>query len=168
MSRFSFRRDRQQPPDGQMSLMEHLSELRMRIIRSGLAIVLGSILVIAFYNTLLGWMLEPYASLCQRQPAEYCGRSFDPDTGQVLLFNSDPVEGFATRLRIGFYGGVVLALPVLLSRNPSLRPSGLCSNTSTATPSGPPSHPVSPVLRPPRAYQWMLPTGWVFGRHTHP
>lgn len=114
MSRFSFRRSEQSPPDGQMSLMEHLAELRMRIIRSGLAIVLGSILVIAFYNRVMGWLLEPYAKLCQRQPPEYCGRSFEPDTGQVLLFNSDPVEGFATRLRIGFYGGIVLALPVLL------------------------------------------------------
>ena len=114
MSRFSFRRDKQKPPEGQMSLMEHLTELRMRIIRAGLAVVLGSILVIAFYDFVLGWLLEPYAKLCQRQPPDYCGRSYDPDTGGVLLFNSDPIEGFSTRLRIGFYGGIVLALPVLL------------------------------------------------------
>ena len=114
MSRFSFRRDKQAETNGQMSLIEHLSELRMRIIRGGLAVVLGAILVIAFYNTVMGWLLEPYESLCQRKPPEYCGRSFDPETGKVLLFNSDPVEGLSTRLRIGFYGGVVLALPVLL------------------------------------------------------
>jgi sec-independent protein translocase protein TatC len=114
VSRFSFRRKKQVVPDGQMSLMEHLAELRMRIIRSGLAIVLGSILVIAFYDTVMGWLLEPYTKLCQRQPPAYCGQSYDADTGRVLLFNSDPIEGFATRLRIGFYGGLVLALPVLL------------------------------------------------------
>lgn len=114
MSRFSRRRTEPADPTGQMSLMEHLAELRMRIIRSGLAIVLGSILVIAFYDTVMGWLLDPYADLCRRQPPDYCGQSFDPDTGEVLLFNPDPIEGFSTRLRIGFYGGIVLALPVLL------------------------------------------------------
>jgi sec-independent protein translocase protein TatC len=114
VSRFSFRRSKQVEPEGQMSLMEHLAELRMRIIRSGLAIVLGSILVIAFYDTVMGWLLRPYADLCRRQPPDYCGRSFDAATGDVLLFNPDPIEGFSTRLRIGFYGGIVLALPVLL------------------------------------------------------
>jgi len=114
VSRFSFGRGEQVAPEGQMSLMEHLGELRTRIIRAGLAVVLGSILVIAFYDTVMGWLLRPYADLCNRQPPAYCGRSFDPDTGKVLLFNSDPIEGFATRLRIGFYGGIVLALPVLL------------------------------------------------------
>ena len=98
----------------QMSLIAHLAELRMRIIRSGLTIVLASVLVIAFYNTVLGWLLRPYGNLCNRKPAEYCGRSFDAASGDVILFSLDPIEGFATRLRIGFYGGVVLALPVLL------------------------------------------------------
>ena len=114
MSRFSFRREKSVPPEGQMSLMEHLAELRMRIIRSGLAVVFGSIIVIAFYDTVMGWLLDPYASLCRRKPPDYCGRSFDVDTGDVLLFNPDPIEGLSTRLRIGFYGGIVVALPVLL------------------------------------------------------
>lgn len=108
---------RSKPPDPypeQMTLTEHLAELRMRIIRAGLAVVLGSVLVIAFYDLVLGWLLEPYAALCERKPADYCGRSFDPSTGEVVLFSLDPVEGFGTRLRIGFYGGIVLALPVLL------------------------------------------------------
>lgn len=114
MSRFSFGRTKEVEPEGQMSLMEHLGELRMRIIRGGLAVVLGSIVVIAFYDIVMGWLLNPYSDLCNRQPPEYCGRSFDPETGKVLLFNSSPIEGFSTRLRIGFYGGIVLALPVLL------------------------------------------------------
>jgi sec-independent protein translocase protein TatC len=97
-----------------MSLTEHLAELRMRIIRSGLSVLLGAILVIAFYDTVMGWLLRPYRNLCASQPADYCGQSFDKATGKVLLFNPDPIEGFAVRLKIGFYGGIVLALPVLL------------------------------------------------------
>jgi sec-independent protein translocase protein TatC len=116
VSRFSFRRSKSEPAvsDGQMSLMEHLGELRMRIIRSGLAVTLGAILVIAFYDLVMGWLLEPYRKLCSRKPADYCGGSFDMKSGKVLLFNPDPIEGFAVRLKIGFYGGIVLALPVLL------------------------------------------------------
>ena len=102
------------PAQEQMSLTEHLAELRMRIIRAGLAVLVGAIIVIAFYDTILGWMLEPYASLCARKPADYCGRSFDPDTGEVTLFSLDPIEGLSTRLRVAFYGGMVLAMPVVL------------------------------------------------------
>ncbi len=31
--------------------------------------------------------------LCERKPAEFCGRSLDPETGKVVLFNLDPIEG---------------------------------------------------------------------------
>ena len=100
--------------DGQMTLMEHLAELRMRIIRSGLSVLIGAIVVVAFYDLIMGWLLRPYRNLCASQPPDYCGRSFEPATGKVLLFNPDPIEGFSVRLKIGFYGGIVLALPVLL------------------------------------------------------
>jgi sec-independent protein translocase protein TatC len=102
----------------EMSLTEHLAELRMRIIRAGLSVFLGALLVFAFYNTVLGWLLEPYERLCTGKVAdgnlEYCGSSFDADTGEVKLFSSDPIEGLSTRLKIGFYGGIILALPVVL------------------------------------------------------
>lgn len=97
------------PADGgQMTLFEHLSELRMRIIRAGLAIILGAVVVIAFYDHVLEWLTGPYRSLCERKPAGYCS------SGDGQLFILDPVEGLSTRLRVSFYGGIVLALPVVL------------------------------------------------------
>jgi sec-independent protein translocase protein TatC len=117
VSRFSWRGRRKQPSpanDGQMSLTEHLSELRMRIIRAGLAIMLGVIIIVAAYDTVLSWLTGPYADLCKRREPGYCGNSFDPSTGDVSLVILDPVEGLATRLRVAFYGGFVLALPVVL------------------------------------------------------
>jgi sec-independent protein translocase protein TatC len=90
------------PSQEQMSLTEHLAELRMRIIRAGLAIMLGAVVVFAFYDTVMG----------ERKPPEYCGRSFED--GEVTLFSLDPIEGLTTRLKVAFYGGIVLALPVLL------------------------------------------------------
>jgi sec-independent protein translocase protein TatC len=97
-----------------MSLFEHLGELRMRIIRSGLAVLLGAVIVVAFYDTVLGWLIKPYLDLCRRREAGYCGESYDAAADQVDLFILDPVEGLTTRLRVAFYGGIILALPVLL------------------------------------------------------
>jgi sec-independent protein translocase protein TatC len=88
-----------------MTLTEHLGELRVRIIRSALAVAIGMVLVIAFYNQVLDFLLQPYADLCARKPADFC----DPQ-----LFNFSPTEGLATRVRVGLYGGIIVALPVLL------------------------------------------------------
>lgn len=115
MSRFGSKKA--PPPDPtqhEMSLTGHLGELRMRIIRAGLAVLIGSILVMAFYDWVLSGLLRPYRELCLRRGPDYCGPAFDVNDDQVNLFNFDPVEGFTTRLRIAFYGGIILALPVLL------------------------------------------------------
>ncbi len=112
MSRFS--RSAKPDPTAPMSLFEHLGELRMRIIRSGLAVLMGAVVVVAFYDTVLGWLIQPYLDLCRRREEGYCGESYDPAADQVDLFILDPVEGLTTRLRVAFYGGIILALPVLL------------------------------------------------------
>lgn len=101
-------------PTGEMTLFEHLAELRMRIIRAGLAIVLGTILVIAFYDTVMRWLTRPYVNLCVRRGPEFCGLAEDADPHDVSLIILDPIEGFATRLKVSFYGGIVLALPIVL------------------------------------------------------
>ncbi len=43
-------------PDDVMTLTEHLGELRVRIIRSALAITLGAILIVAFYDQVLDFL----------------------------------------------------------------------------------------------------------------
>lgn len=88
-----------------MTLTEHLAELRVRIIRSALAVAIGMVLIIALYDQVLDFLLQPYVDLCARKPADFC----DPE-----LFNFSPTEGLATRVRVGLYGGIVLAMPVLL------------------------------------------------------
>lgn len=113
----AFRRSRARPrlktPDDVMTLTEHLAELRVRIIRSALAVVLFAILIIAFYDQVLDFLRGPYERLCASKEPEFCGLSVGPD-GETRLFNFDPVEGLATRLRIGSYGGLILAMPVIL------------------------------------------------------
>ncbi|HWL44166.1 MAG TPA: twin-arginine translocase subunit TatC [Ilumatobacter sp.] len=101
-------------PTGEMTLFEHLAELRMRIIRASLAVMLGVIVVIAFYDRVMRWLTRPYIDLCVRRGPEFCGLPADADPRDVSLVILDPIEGFATRLKVSFYGGMVLALPVIL------------------------------------------------------
>lgn len=88
-----------------MTLTEHLAELRVRIIRSALAVAIGMVLIIALYDQVLDFLLRPYVDLCARKAQDFC----DPE-----LFNFSPTEGLATRVRVGLYGGIIAALPVLL------------------------------------------------------
>lgn len=88
-----------------MTLTEHLGELRVRIIRSALAVAIGMVLIIAFYDQVLDFLKQPYVDLCNEKPRGFC----DP-----TLNNFSPTEGLATRIRVGMYGGIILAMPVLL------------------------------------------------------
>lgn len=103
-----FRAPAPKSPDATMTLSEHLQELRFRIIRSALAVAFGAILIIVFYNRVLEFLLVPYENLCERKGGDFCGATDEP------LNQLDPLEGFSTRLRVGTYGGIILALPVIL------------------------------------------------------
>ena len=92
-------------PDDTMTLTEHLAELRTRIIRSALAVIIGAVLIIAFYPHVYDFLLKPYRDLCDSKPADFC-------SGELAAFG--PTEGFSARLRIGMYGGIIVALPVIL------------------------------------------------------
>lgn len=100
-------------PDDVMTLTEHLGELRVRIIRSALAVTLGAILIVAFYDQVLDFLTKPYIDLCNRRGESFCG--FDPGVeGSKALYIFDPIDGLSTRLRVASYGGLILAMPVVL------------------------------------------------------
>jgi sec-independent protein translocase protein TatC len=92
-------------PDAAMSVFEHLSELRMRIVRSLLAVGVGAALILIFYDFVLGVLIAPYEKTCSLHPEFNCDGS---------LYALGPVEGLSARMRISGYGGLILALPVVL------------------------------------------------------
>ena len=56
-------------PDGTMTLTEHLGELRQRIIRAGLAVIVGMIAILAFYDQVLALPARALrATVCERTP----------------------------------------------------------------------------------------------------
>jgi sec-independent protein translocase protein TatC len=88
----------------EMTLLGHLTELRKRLIRSVLAVVVGAIVVFAFRYRVLEFLRAPY---CE----------FQLDFGTVdscQFLQRDPLESLSVVLTLSGYGGLLLALPVIL------------------------------------------------------
>lgn len=92
-------------PEAEMTVMDHLRELRSRIIRSILAVGAGMMGLLAFYDPVKEFLTRPYVRLCASAARYGCDGS---------LYSLGPLDGFTARLRISTYGGVVVALPVIL------------------------------------------------------
>ncbi len=85
-----------------MPILEHLGELRRRIVVSAVAVALGGIAGFVAYDAILDFLVDPYCQLDNRPP------------GPCTLFITDPLEGFATRIKVASYAGLMLASPVVL------------------------------------------------------
>jgi sec-independent protein translocase protein TatC len=99
-------------PSGQMTLVEHLAELRKRLIISVLAVAVGMVVVSVFYLDIIQWLVEPYCEAFVDEPV------FD-DSGDRLpvkcqLLQTDPMEGFNVRIKTTTYAAIAVAMPILL------------------------------------------------------
>ena len=83
---------------GHMSLIEHLTELRSRLIKCVIAVAVGAVIVWIFYDPILTFLKAPLDEA-------------DPNARLIL---TDPLQGLATRFKVSGYGGIALATPVLL------------------------------------------------------
>ncbi len=103
-------------PSG-MTLMEHITELRNRVVKSVIAVILGGALGFTLYAPVLDRLVEPYCD----QKAEQAERRADAgledaeslDTGCQLVV-TDPLESFSIRLKVSAYLGLLFASPVVL------------------------------------------------------
>ncbi len=90
-------KQKRRDPSAEMTVVEHLTELRRRMIISILALLAGAIVVFALFDWLMGFLVEPYRDITDRE----------------LIFTGTG-EAFTTRLKVATYGGFVLASPVVL------------------------------------------------------
>lgn len=84
----------------EMTFLEHLAELRKRLAIAAVAVLLTSIVAYVSYNGILDFFLSPYCSIVG---GNHC-----------TLYVTGPLEGFALRIKVSIYGGIVLALPIIL------------------------------------------------------
>lgn len=90
--------------DDRMSLLEHLEELRSRLIKIVLAFALLSIASWFFYDLFLGFLVRPLERLPESDLLIEKGK----------LITTAPPEALFIRLKVTAFAGVVLALPVIL------------------------------------------------------
>lgn len=91
--------------EGRMTLVEHLLELRSRLVKAVVAVGAGTLIAFVFYPQIFEFLIQPYRQIAAD------GMTLDPE-GRLLLI--DPLEGFTVRLRVSLYGGLFLAMPVVL------------------------------------------------------
>jgi sec-independent protein translocase protein TatC len=88
-----------------MTLFEHLSELRLRVVISIVAVAAGAVAVWFLYDPILTFMLHPYQ--------QFVAQNHSKDISGGNLVTSGPLEGLSTRLKVCAYGGIALASPVI-------------------------------------------------------
>ena len=98
----------------QMSLLEHLNELRKRLVWVVLAVGICTILGFVFAEDLLNYLLVPY------------GQATGTDGGTTLQ-TLRPTEGLETFFKVSLLFGAAVAMPIILTQfwlfiSPGLKP----------------------------------------------
>jgi sec-independent protein translocase protein TatC len=82
--------------DDKMPFLEHLGELRVRIVRALYGLLAGAALTLPFSQTLVDWLARPVTRL-----------------GYDLVFTA-PAEAFWVQMKVGIICGLFLSAPVIL------------------------------------------------------
>lgn len=91
----------QRAADGSMTLMEHLRELRSRLLKASVAVAIGMV---------IGYLLsEPVYQILERP---YCRTLFEPGEVCTGLQQLDVLAAFLLKLKLALWIGLILAAPV--------------------------------------------------------
>lgn len=86
-------------------LMEHLIELRARLIHALLAIVVAFLVCFAFAKQIYNFLVWPYDTVIRHMTGK-------PAT---MIFTA-PQEFFITQIKVAFYGAIVIAFPLVAAQ----------------------------------------------------
>jgi sec-independent protein translocase protein TatC len=99
---------RQQNPEGRMPLMDHLRELRNRVVKIALALIAGMIVGFIFFTPVWHFIERPLCSVVIR------GQSGCNTLGVNQLVLDGPLDSFYLRVKVAVIVGVILSSPVWL------------------------------------------------------
>jgi sec-independent protein translocase protein TatC len=99
------RAKRQENPDGRMPLFDHLRELRNRVVKIAVAVLVGAGVSWAFYQPIWDFIQRPYC-----RAVTYC----KPYTlGHTLILNG-VMDGFYLHVKVAVIAGAILTSPFWL------------------------------------------------------
>lgn len=84
-------------PGGEMELMEHLQELRTRLVRVFIAVCIGAVLCYEYSTQIFDFLARPY---------------FEAFPNSALI-GTGPAEALILKLKVAFFCGIVLAGPYI-------------------------------------------------------
>jgi sec-independent protein translocase protein TatC len=96
---------RQSNPDGRMPLMDHLRELRNRVVKIAVVVLVGAGVAWAFYNRIWSFVQRPYC-----QAVGYCKVNVP---GHSLILNG-VMDGFYLHIKVSIIAAIVVTSPVWL------------------------------------------------------
>ena len=88
--------------DSSAPLIEHLTELRQRLINSVMAFIVGMIICFTVWNPIFDFLTQPLCSAMAVRGHEDCG---------LILIKLQ--EGFFVAISISLMGGLMLSFPVI-------------------------------------------------------
>lgn len=84
--------------DKPLSIFDHLRELKKRVISSCLAALICSIVAYFVYDPIIALLASPFTQVLGQ--------------GKPILYVTSLFEGFLTRMKFAFIGGIVFSMPV--------------------------------------------------------
>jgi sec-independent protein translocase protein TatC len=96
---------RQQNPEGRMPLVDHLRELRNRVVKIALALIAGMVVGLVFFNPIYKFITQPYC-----RAVTYCKADV---VGHTLIVSS-PLDGFYLHIKVAFVVGIIISSPLWL------------------------------------------------------
>jgi len=88
--------------DSSAPLIEHLAELRTRLIHSVIAFIIGMVICFTVWNPIFNFLTQPLCSAMAERGQDDCG---------LILIKLQ--EGFFVAIRISLFGGFILAFPMI-------------------------------------------------------
>ena len=84
---------------GRMSFLDHLDELRRRLVAAALSLAVGTLVAFVFINRIFDFIMRP---LYEKLPA-----------GSKLIY-TEPTEAFMLNVKIALLAGIVIAAPLIM------------------------------------------------------
>lgn len=94
-------------PEARMSLINHLRELRRRLVIGLIILAVGAVAGWCFYNPIMHLLEQPYCAIDPRY-------RFDSGGGQCVLVYHGALDGLTTRLKVAVLSGAIMTAPLWL------------------------------------------------------